>query len=118
MELHGVTGSPYKHPETRRTLPAPFERPSITVGGAKARKRVWRDTPVAKLQPGDTVANIGVVQRIEELVRIPAPDTCDEEPPGEDVWIITITNVMGEGFDMLGHQRVFAFTGVHDEPTR
>lgn len=108
MELHGVTGKPYKHPQVRRTVPT-FTRASISVG---AVRRSWKDTPVAELAVGDTVAQFGTLAEVSQFVR---HDSVREDG-GQDVlverpsWRVKVHNVMGETREYPGEQRVFAFT--------
>lgn len=111
MELEGVVGSPYKHPEVRKKLPAPFARPSINLDGGIHRKRSWKDTPVTDLKPGDVVANLGRIATVEEHVEIPeiGPVQHDESTM-DGFWIFRITNVLGKHFDLPGYQRYYAFT--------
>lgn len=117
MELHGVTGAPYKHPEVRKRMPDPFTRPSIAVGGgAKQIKRSWQDVSVTALQPGDTVAGFGSVDHTVEFTNVEQVwEAGGWEQGGEDilvdrqVWTVRVFNVMGEHTDYPGEQRVYAF---------
>ncbi len=107
MELEGVVGSPYKHPEVRKKLPAPFERARIDLDGGTHRKRSWKDTWVLDLKPGDMVPDVGQVAEVENIV------TTDDL---SDVWRAKITNVLGRVIWYPGHQRVYAFTVDDDNP--
>ncbi len=103
-ELHGVVGSPYKTPQTRRKIPAPFQRPVIEVGGDRVR-RTWKDTPVVSLKPGDVVAEVGQVASVEEKVIRPTGTS------GQMImWRVLLTNVAGITRAYNGHDRVFAFS--------
>jgi hypothetical protein len=121
MELHGVTGSPYKHPEVRRKMPAPFTRSRVDLDGGRRAKREWQDVNISDIKAGDTVAGFGTVDAVSEFVNV---ETEYYEEPGcgcchggEDihlererpVWRIRLFNVMGEYRDFPGEQRVFAF---------
>jgi hypothetical protein len=105
MELHGVTGAPYKHPTVRRAIPAPFARPSINATGGKKIKRTWKDTAVIDLEQGDTVAGFGTVESSVEFI-----NTESDVP-----WRVRIYNVMGDYRDFVGNDRVFSFSGAPDE---
>lgn len=104
MELHGITGAPYKHPQIRRKMPAPFVRPSISLDGHYRVKRVWQDTAVCDLVEGDTVAGFGTVEAKAEFIQVSA----------DEVWRIRLYNVMGEWKDFPGYDRVFAFSKEAD----
>lgn len=104
MSVEGVVGSPYKTPQVRRKVPTPFTRPSITVGGgaAGAVKRHWQEIAVTDVKQGDTVANFGVVDEIEEHVRI--REWINGRP-----WTVELHNVMGETKVYGGEDVVLAF---------
>ena len=109
MELHGVTGKPYKHPEVRRKLPTPFTRGRIDLDGGTRAKRSWKDTPVAKVVAGDMVADFGLVEATSEFIRVP------EGHPEPAVWRVRLYNVAGDYKDFPGEQRVYAFSKDIDE---
>ncbi len=96
MELHGVTGQPYSTPRVQRSIPAPFERPSIDAGGTK--KRVWQQTKVADLVHDDVVAEFGRISAIQQYVI---------QDPRE--YRVKITNVLGAHRDYGIYDSVFAF---------
>lgn len=113
MELHGVTGKPYKHPEVRRTVPT-FTRASISIGDGI--KRAWRDVGVAAVREGDTVAGFGSVVEVGEFViQEQVWQDGDRENGNEDVlverpaWRVRLHNRAGESREYRGEQRVFAF---------
>lgn len=110
MELHGVTGSPYKHPEVRKKLPAPFARPMIDLDGGTHRKRSWKDTPVIDIKAGDVVADIGRVASVQEFIALPGSDLNAVQEQQVEFWRVRITNVFAEYWDFGGHQRLYAFT--------
>lgn len=120
-EIHGVTGKPYRHPQTRRKIPAEHQRPRIDLDGGTRAKRSWKDTPVINIVVGDTVSCVGRITAVQEFIRVPGaftPVAVDEqlsyEPVGEDYdgpyWLIRLTNAFAEDFEFDGHQRLFAFT--------
>lgn len=112
MELHGVTGAPYRTPQVRRKLPAPFSRPRIDLDAGTRVKRSWKDTPVTEIQAGDVVADIGRVESVVETIELPG---ANENTPLTDLpWRVRVYNVMGDYWDFSGHQRVYAFTA--DQP--
>ncbi len=67
-------------PKVRRTIPAPFQRPSITIGGTTGLKREWRHRLACDLVSGDTVPGVGIVDSVVE----------DVDFEGR-VWTITVT---------------------------
>lgn len=105
MDVQGVTGSPYKHPITRRKLPAPFTRPTISTSGGTPVKRFWKEVSILKVDKGDTVADFGVVQDRVEFINMPMDAAQDARE-----WRIRLYNVVGDYKDYPGHQRVYAFT--------
>lgn len=115
-ELHGITGAPYKTPQVRKVHPAPHSRHRIDMDGGSRVKRSWKDTPVAEIQPGDLVANVGMIRMISEFLSIPElgpdddPDDDPDEVPGVPVWTFRLHNALQEFWDFPGHQRVYAFT--------
>lgn len=106
MNLHGITGAPYATPRVQKKMPKPFARPSISVGGSgpKAVKRDWKQTPVHKVAVGDTVADVGEVDTIEEISESSGVAVRDH------VWTIVLTNVFGARFRFRGETSVMAFT--------
>lgn len=102
MDIQGVSGAPYKHPITRRKIPAPFTRPTINSTAGNPVKRSWKDTPVTKIKPGDNIAGFGVVDHVVEFV-----NTGDEFS-----WKFRFYNVMDEYRDFGGHDRLYSFSTV------
>lgn len=49
-----------------RKIPAPFQRPSIVLGSSAKAKRTWASVLPATVKPGDTVAEVGTVQKVEQ----------------------------------------------------
>jgi hypothetical protein len=58
------------HPRVQRKMPAPFTRPSLTVGDTPV-KRDWRDIPAEDLSIGDTVPGIGTITMVHRQDRAP-----------------------------------------------
>lgn len=109
MEMHGITGAPYKTPSVRKKLPAPYQRPVIDLDGGTHRKRSWKDTSVLALKPGDVVSGYGkVADAFEEFSMSPSGDKA--------LWRVTVTNVLGEKHLFGGHDRVYAFTVDDEQP--
>lgn len=103
MELHGVTGKPYSHPQVRKKLPAPFSRQRIDLDGGRHVKRTWQDLAVTKVKKDDIVAGFGRVDSVHETII--AGD-------GKHVltrWTVRLTNVLGDYQDYPGEQRVYVF---------
>lgn len=118
MELHGVTGPIYKHPNVRKLLPAPFTRSRIDLDGGQHVKRAWQEISVAKVKEGDTVAGFGRVAHVIEFTNIPAKfaiATSGGESeyvapdPDQPFWRIRLHNVMNDYQDFPGEQRVLVF---------
>lgn len=97
MDLHGVTGKPYAHPKVQKTLPAPFQRPSINAGGTPV-KRSWQQTKVADLTEGDIVADFGLVEQVQLFV---------SRDPHE--YYVDVTNVLAVTKRFGIHETVLAF---------
>jgi hypothetical protein len=118
MELHGVTGKPYSHPNVRRKMPAPFTRPLIDLDGGSRVKREWKDLSVTKIEKGDTVAGFGLVAGKAEFIDVNNMEWETDEEDREDVlvdrpvWRIRLFNIMGDYQDFPGEQRVFVFAPV------
>ncbi len=56
-------------PRVQRKMPAPFTRPSITIGGDPAApKRAWRRILACNVEPGDTVAGFGRVDHVDDTI--------------------------------------------------
>ena len=103
MNLEGITGSPYKHPNTRRTTPSAFQRPSISVGNRGAR-RAWREIPARDVKIGDVLPDVGEIAAVHEELRVP------DDVSGSLVWTVTVTNVLGATFTFPGEHSVKAYT--------
>ena len=110
MELHGSTGSPLLRDNTRvqRKLPSPFKRPSITVGGGVEVKRQWRQVPVRSLNVGDVVADVGMIDNIDEILEIPGRVWDGEST--DISWRVKLTNVVGGVHEFGGESVVLAYT--------
>lgn len=52
-------------PRRVRKIPAPFQRPSISVSGGDYTPREWQHVRPSTLVPGDTVAQHGVVLSVD-----------------------------------------------------
>jgi hypothetical protein len=103
MQLEGIAGAPPAHPRVQKTLPAPFARPSITVGGPQVKRR-WQQRPVQDVTEGDIIAGFGQVKLIQEHIEIPADAAvCGIE------WSITVTNLLGASKTYPGHETVMVF---------
>jgi hypothetical protein len=102
-DIHGVTGTPYKHPEVRKKMPAPFNRPRVDLDGGRRVKRSWQDMSVLKVKQGDTVAGFGTVEAISEFIQIA------DHSNNASIWQVRLYNVLGDFKDYRGEHRVFAF---------
>lgn len=51
-----------------KKLPSSYSRPSIEIGGGKSqKKREWRHATALDVREGDTVADLGLVHKVEYL---------------------------------------------------
>ena len=89
-------------PRIQRKIPAPFQRPAISLDGAghQDTRRDWRTVIAADLHTGDTVPGIG------QLVRIERNFDADSDTP----WTITVEGLHGTRCTYAGNTTVFAFT--------
>lgn len=88
-----------KHPRVQRKLPAPFQRPSIAVGGGHAAIiREWRHVLACEIKQGDIVPGIGCVDTVEETVSASG---------GE--WTVTLIGGADNRRVYPGFEQVFAF---------
>jgi hypothetical protein len=98
LSLEGVTGAPYRHPKIQKKMPAPYSRPSISIGAAEV-KRGWKQTHVTDLAEGDVVAAFGRIASVREWIN---------RDPYE--WNVVLTNVVGVTATYSGHDSVLAFS--------
>ncbi len=83
----------------RRAMPAPFQRPSISLSPPPGTpKRVWRNTLASNVKPGDTYPGIGIVESVS-----------DELADGHR-WTVTITGGAGNTVTISGTDSVWVFT--------
>lgn len=47
-----------------KKLPAPYQRPSITIGGGTQKKREWKFVTALDVREGDIVADLGLVHEV------------------------------------------------------
>jgi hypothetical protein len=106
-EIHGITGAPYNTPQVRKKLPSPHQRPRIDMDGGTRVKRTWKDTPVLDIKAGDMVADIGLIESVEQFIRIPGREDADRQ---DSIFQVRLVNVIGVFWDFPGYQRLFAFT--------
>ncbi len=85
----------------RRTKPAPFRRPSITIGGA-TQLRQWRTVAVRDLTAGDILPGVGRIDRIDETVVTGGDHAI--------AWTITVHGGAGNSARYHGTDEVWAFT--------
>ncbi len=97
-----IGGAPYRTPNVRRKLPAPFMRARIDLDGGRRVRRVWKDINVTEVKAGDTIANFGLVSEVVEFIEI-------ENSDGLYPWRIRLHNVAGDYEDFPGEHQVFAF---------
>src|ERR1044072_1433673 len=96
MELHGVTGKPYKHPQVRRTVPT-FSRPSIDLDGGTRVQRAWEDVSVLKLKKNDAVVGFGTISEVQQFLDRPERESFSAPlDPAIPNWRVRLYNVMGD----------------------
>lgn len=91
---------------TRRVMPKPFQRDSITVGGEHedAVRRDWQTVPVYELEPGDVLPGIGLITNVTEHHRV--------DETGDTIWQVVVTGGEDHTVTLPGHHTVQAFTRV------
>lgn len=93
----------------RRKIPAPFARPSISVGESGPR-RVWQNVPSDKLTAGDVVPGVGCIARVDEFFYVPPASEYSLEGVAEmTTWTVTVTGIEGAIRTYQGGEPVFAF---------
>lgn len=85
-------------PTTRRTLPTPFTRPSISVGVPPAQRRRWMHLAATYISVGDIIANLGTVTDVVESAEDPM------------AWSVTVTAGAGNTRTFHGAEPVWVFT--------
>lgn len=87
----------------RFSKPAPFRRPSITIGaGPGAPRREWGTVPAHRLAAGDILPGVGLIDTIDEQII-----------SGNDLvvrWTITVRGGQGNVTTLTGDAEVWAFT--------
>jgi hypothetical protein len=96
----------------RRKIPAPFARPSISVGESGPR-RVWQNVPADKLKAGDVVPGVGCIVKVDEFYHMPTAEEARAIPlaqlPEHHQWTVTVTGIEGAIRTYQGGEPVFAF---------
>ncbi len=99
IERIPVPGTP-SHPQVRRKMPDPFQRPVIDLDGGRAVKRSWRTVLACDLKAGDTVPGIGLITSVVESV----------VKTGERYeWPVTVEGGVGIRRVFKGSDQVLAF---------
>lgn len=88
-------------PQVSKKMPAPFSRPSITIGGASGPKREWRTVRVVDLREGDIVPGIGRLYAVAERIH----DDNDNYN-----WTVLVTGGLNLTRVYAGNDTVWAFT--------
>lgn len=93
----------------RRKVPAPFTRPTLTVGAAR---RVWQHVPVSHLRSGDTLPDLGLISAVAEEFRAPDPTGLTGQQIADQLrWVIIFYNEAAQRRrEIPGHEQVWAFT--------
>lgn len=50
-----------------KKLPAPYKRPSISIGGGVQKKREWKFVTALDVREGDIIADLGLVHEINYI---------------------------------------------------
>jgi hypothetical protein len=104
-----------------RKVPAPFQRPSINIGGTPQVRREWRNVPAHALKAGDTIPGVGTLYRVQETLTTP-PAGSDRTPDtiaDQITWTVTVEGGLRHTRIYQGSETVWAFsseTEVADEP--
>jgi hypothetical protein len=100
----------------QRTIPAPFQRPSITVGGSAAARRTWTQVPAYQLREGDIIPGVGRLYRVEEHHQAPAfgSGLSTAQIVDQITWTVTVTGGLNNTRTYQGNESVYAFTANHE----
>lgn len=84
-------------PQVRKKLPAPHARPSITIGGGGAVRRIWRWVAAHRIQVGDVIPDLGRVSEVTVNSYVPplGSGLTPAQIASQVRWTVTIT--AGEG---------------------
>jgi hypothetical protein len=97
----------------RKKMPAPFQRPRISVGGGAAQaKREWRVIPVTDVREGDILPGIGYVETVMENVAMPDFDQVAAGAALDPVWTVIVTGGEDNRRVYNGNDEVHVFTAV------
>lgn len=97
----------------RKKMPAPFSRPSITIGAAAAAdRREWRVIPVGQVREGDIVPGIGRVSEVIEHIDTPAAGSgqTPQEIAAQVAWTVVVVGGLDNTRVYPGDATVWAFT--------
>lgn len=111
-QIDGVKFDSIPKGRVQRAKPAPYSRPSITVGGKPEDKRAWKVISARDLKEGDTIPGLGTVTEVVEEVK--TFRTNREGMPGiveaRVSWTITVAAGYGNERVYDGNDEVWAFT--------
>lgn len=100
----------------RRKIPAPFTRPSITVGGGASpqERRDWKVVPARDIQTGDIIPGVGRVSDVHEDLQAPEFNSGRSWREVADAvsWTVTITGGLDNIRVYQGGETVWAFTAA------
>lgn len=104
MDDNAITGiaidSP-RSPTVRRKMPAPFTRPSISIGGSSCQHREWRTVAVTDLVEGDCIPGLGRVFQVDEKMDL-----------GTREWTVTVRGGVDNVRVYQGNESVWAFAAA------
>lgn len=94
----------------RRKMPAPFARPSISVG-ASGPRREWHTIAADQLREGDIVPSVGRLVGVKELLSAPPANSglTSQQIIDQTTWTVTVVGVDGAVRIYQGGEPVFAF---------
>lgn len=96
----------------QRKVPAPFTRPSISIGTAIQERRQWRTVPAHAITQGDTIPGLGTVCEVVEEVKQYRADQLGRGIGMKPRVLWTVTVAAGDGNERVyaGEEQVWCFT--------
>lgn len=94
-------------PQVRKKMPAPFARPSITIGGSPIERKSWKTVQSQDIKVGDIVPGVGRVYEVNEVVDRSVMLTSN---PPQFPWTVTVKGGLGNVKTYQGGELVWAFT--------
>lgn len=95
-------------PRVQRKMPAPFQRPSISIGTPREARREWRSVLACDIKVGDIVPGLGRIYDVHERVdrfRLAVPGS-----PEQVRWFVVLSGGVSNVRTYQGNETVWAFT--------